>query len=72
MSSYFSEHDCEPLANGEQPNHYLHFARLIATGGYWEVIIDCIDFLQYWNTVLCVTCVFKNLGLKDGHGDFTA
>ena len=39
MSSYFSEHDCEPLASGEQPNHFLHFARLIATGGYWEVNI---------------------------------
>ena len=27
MASYFDEHDCEPLANGEAPNHLLHLAR---------------------------------------------
>lgn len=27
MASYFDEHDCEPLADGEQPNHMLHMAR---------------------------------------------
>ncbi|XP_018009129.1 E3 ubiquitin-protein ligase RNF181 [Hyalella azteca] len=35
MSSYFSEHDC---SGGEVPNHFLDFARLIATGGYWEQV----------------------------------
>ena len=27
MSSYFDEHGCEPLADGETPNHALHLAR---------------------------------------------
>ena len=38
MSSYFDEHSCEALGEGEAPDHFLHFARLVATGGYWEVI----------------------------------
>ena len=37
MASYFDEHDCEPLKSGEAPNHYLHFARFLLTGGYWQV-----------------------------------
>ena len=27
MASYYDEHDCEPLKEGEQPNHLLHLAR---------------------------------------------
>jgi len=27
MASYFDEHDCEPLRDGEQPDHLLHMAR---------------------------------------------
>lgn len=29
MASYFYEHDCEPLGEGEQPNHLLHMARWV-------------------------------------------
>lgn len=29
MASYFDEHDCEPLGEGEQPNHLLHMARWV-------------------------------------------
>lgn len=32
MASYFDEHDCNPLGEGEQPNHTLHFARYRKTG----------------------------------------
>ena len=33
MSSYFDEHNCEPLASGEQPNHALDLARLLLDTG---------------------------------------
>ncbi|XP_014675977.1 PREDICTED: E3 ubiquitin-protein ligase RNF181-like [Priapulus caudatus] len=33
MASYFDEHDCEPLGPGEQPNHFLHLARLLLDSG---------------------------------------
>ncbi|ESO08959.1 hypothetical protein HELRODRAFT_74541 [Helobdella robusta] len=29
MSLYFDEHDCEPLQDGQAPNHMLHLARLV-------------------------------------------
>eukprot|EP00918_Siedleckia_nematoides_P041577 GHVU01090446.1.p1 GENE.GHVU01090446.1~~GHVU01090446.1.p1 ORF type:complete len:154 (+),score=16.05 GHVU01090446.1:71-532(+) len=40
MASYFDEHNCEPLKDGEQPNHLLHLARLLIDTGLareWDV-----------------------------------
>lgn len=34
MASYYDEHDCRPLEDGEHPNHLLHLARLLIDGGY--------------------------------------
>lgn len=36
MTSYFDEHDCEPLGNGQGPDHFLHFARLLIDSGAWS------------------------------------
>ena len=36
MASYFDEHDCEPLGEGQSPDHYLHLARLLRDGGFLE------------------------------------
>ncbi|XP_064626696.1 E3 ubiquitin-protein ligase RNF181-like [Lineus longissimus] len=33
MTSYFDEHDCEPLKEGERPNELLHLARLLLDTG---------------------------------------
>jgi len=33
MASYYDEHDCVPLAEGQQPNHQLHLARLLLDTG---------------------------------------
>ncbi|CAH1795276.1 unnamed protein product [Owenia fusiformis] len=33
MACYFDEHDCEPLGEGQQPNHLLHLARLLIDSG---------------------------------------
>ncbi|UJR34342.1 hypothetical protein I4U23_021745 [Adineta vaga] len=33
MTSYFDEHNCEPLGSGEQPDHLLHLARLLLDSG---------------------------------------
>ena len=33
MTSYFDEHDCEPLGTNEQPNSQLHLARLLLDSG---------------------------------------
>lgn len=36
MSSYFDEHDCNPLADGAAPDELLHFARFLVTSGNWN------------------------------------
>ncbi|KAK3884351.1 hypothetical protein Pcinc_011362 [Petrolisthes cinctipes] len=36
MASYFDEHNCQPLATGQTPDHFLHIARLLLHGGYWQ------------------------------------
>ena len=36
MASYFDEHNCEPLGEGETPDHLLHLARMLQEGGYIE------------------------------------
>ena len=36
MASYFDEHNCEPLAEGQTPDHLLHLARMLQEGGYME------------------------------------
>lgn len=36
MASYFDEHDCTPLNNGEAPDHLLHLARLLQDGGFLD------------------------------------
>lgn len=36
MASYFDEHNCQPLRQGETPDHFLHMARLLLHGGYWQ------------------------------------
>lgn len=36
MASYFDEHNCIPLGSGQTPDHFLHFARLLLHGGYWQ------------------------------------
>lgn len=33
MTSYFDEHGCEPLEDGQAPNHALHLARLLLDSG---------------------------------------
>ncbi|XP_059164386.1 E3 ubiquitin-protein ligase RNF181-like [Physella acuta] len=40
MASYFDEHNCQPLEEGQTPNHALHLARLLLdTGlaGEWDI-----------------------------------
>ena len=36
MASYFDEHDCEPLRDGQAPDGFLHFARLLIDSGAWN------------------------------------
>lgn len=36
MTSYFDEHDCEPLGEGQSPDHLVHFARLLIDSGVWN------------------------------------
>ena len=35
-ANYFDEHNCEPLANGQEPNHTMHIARLLFDTGVWH------------------------------------
>lgn len=45
MASYFDEHNCEPLGEGETPNHMLHLARLLLDTGLsaeWQMEYDRI------------------------------
>ena len=34
MASYFEEHNCNELENGEEPNHLLDWARLLIDSGH--------------------------------------
>ena len=36
MASYFDEHDCQPLASGQTPDHMMHMARLLVDTGHWN------------------------------------
>jgi len=36
MASYFDDHNCEPLAMGQTPDHHLQFMRYVATAGAWD------------------------------------
>jgi len=36
MSSYFDEHNCEPLREGQAPDHFLHLTRLLIDTGNWD------------------------------------
>jgi len=36
MASYFDEHNCEPLREGQTPDHLLHLARMLQDGGFVE------------------------------------
>lgn len=36
MASYFDEHNCEPLGDGQTPDGFLHFARLLVDSGAWN------------------------------------
>lgn len=38
MSSYFDEHNCEPLGENERPNDDLHLARLLLDSGIAHVL----------------------------------
>lgn len=45
MASYYDEHDCQELRDGETPNHFLHLARLLLDTGVgveWELEYDRI------------------------------
>ncbi len=42
MASYFDEHDCLPLGQGEIPDHILHFARLLIDTGAWNQVNNVI------------------------------
>lgn len=33
MASYYDEHDCPELRSGEEPDHWLHLARLLLDSG---------------------------------------
>ena len=35
-SSYFDEHDCEPLAAGQTPDFLAQMARLLVDTGAWD------------------------------------
>ncbi|KAB7497096.1 E3 ubiquitin-protein ligase [Armadillidium nasatum] len=47
MASYFDEHNCEELREGQTPDHFLQFSRFLLHGGYWEVIEE--EFAQLFN-----------------------
>ena len=35
-SSYFDEHNCQPLSAGQSPDHLMHMARLLVDTGAWN------------------------------------
>ena len=44
MASYFDEHNCEPLAAGQTPDHMMHIARLLVDTGHWDSVRNHLGF----------------------------
>lgn len=75
MASYFDEHDCEPLADGEQPNHMLHMARYVSLIGITDQLLtgwyihqsseQSLDLatLKYWS-VKSLVVYFLQVALR--------
>ncbi|XP_050711974.1 E3 ubiquitin-protein ligase RNF181-like isoform X2 [Eriocheir sinensis] len=42
MTSYFDEHNCQPVAPAEPRNDFLHIARLLRQAGYSEMTVEGI------------------------------
>ena len=39
LDGYFDEHNCQELADGQTPDHVMHFARLLIDTGHWNEVI---------------------------------
>ena len=42
MASYFDEHNCQPLAEGQTPDHMMHIARLLVDTGHWDDVRNLV------------------------------
>ena len=36
MATYFDEHNCQELGDGQAPDHLMHYARLLIDTGVWN------------------------------------
>ena len=46
MATYFDEHDCQELREGETPDHLMHFARLLMDSGVWDQVHYYLTIMQ--------------------------
>ena len=71
MASYFDEHDCEPLKEGEQPNHLLHMARYVDAACIVNGSYHCqlLVWYQHYSVLhrkpgMCVKTLLQNISTK--------
>ena len=38
MATYFDEHNCQELGDGQGPDHLMHYARLLIDTGVWNQV----------------------------------
>ena len=49
---YFDEHNCQELADGQGPDHLMHFARLLIDTGMWNQVYGNLSNLIIENAKL--------------------
>ena len=46
MATYFDEHNCQELGDGQAPDHLMHYARLLIDTGVWNQVRKYFKIIQ--------------------------
>ena len=55
MATYFDEHNCQELGDGQAPDHLMHYARLLIDTGVWN------QARKYFKLILILQTSISNI-----------
>ena len=55
MATYFDEHNCQALGDGQAPDHLMHYARLLIDYGVWNQVRKYFKIIQILQTLIEIT-----------------
>ena len=62
MATYFDEHNCQELGDGQAPDHLMHYARLLIDTGVWNQVRKYFKIIQILQTFFLTTdCILTLL-----------